>query len=198
VKQLGANSSNATQSISESPGSVSSYSWLLTALLASIIAYTLLLAVGRPFDRYLLPLYPLTMILASLFIKNNLCFTSVGASGKRLILALIALYAYVSIGSSHDYMAWNRARWQALNDLTSKQNVSPKLIDGGYEFNGWHLSDKSYKPTPEKSYWWVDRDDFIVASGPVEGYEEVQRYPFNRWLFIENKPIITLEKIKQK
>lgn len=197
AKQLGANSSATHKSISESPGSVSSYSWLLTALLISIITYTLLLAVGRPFDRYLLPLYPLTMILASLFIKNNHWFTWIGASGKGLIVALITLYAYVSIGSSHDYMAWNRARWQALGDLTSKHHVSPRRIDGGYEFNGWHLSSTSYKPTPEKSYWWVDRDDFIVASGPVKGYTEVQRYPFNRWLFIENKPIITLEKIKQ-
>jgi len=54
-----------------------------------------------------------------------------------------------------------------LNDLNSVQKISPKSIDGGYELSGWLLADKKYKQTPSKSYWWVDEDDYVIASGPL-------------------------------
>ena len=169
-------------------------SWLLTTLLTSILGYILLLQLGQPFDRYLLPLYPFTLILVSLFIGEKSDLDLVGWPGKALILFLITLFAYFSIASTHDYLAWNRARWQALNDLTSVQKISPKLIDGGYEFNGWLLADRKYKQKPNKSYWWVNEDDYVISSGPIQGYEEIARYPFQRWLMVEEKPILTLKK----
>ncbi len=168
--------------------------WLLTALLTSIVAYIFVLAHGQIFDRYLLPLYPLTLILASLFINRNSDFDLVGRPGKALILFLIGIFAYFSVASTHDYLAWNRARWQALNELTLIQKISPRLIDGGYEFNGWLLADRAYKQKPDKSYWFVDKDDYVIASGPLQGYKEIARYPFKRWLMIEEKPILTLKK----
>jgi hypothetical protein len=115
-----------------------------------------------------------------------------------LTLFLISLFAYFSVASTHDFLAWNRARWQALNKLTVVQKISPKLIDGGYEFNGWRLADRRYKQKPNKSFWWVDDDNYVIASGPLQGYKEIARYPFQRWLMIEEKPILTLKKSEQK
>lgn len=169
--------------------------WLLTALLTSIAAYIFLLALGQPFDRYLLPLYPLILILASLFIGKNSDSNLIGRPSKALSFFLIGIFACYSVASTHDYLAWNRARWQALNELTSVYKVSPKMIDGGYEFNGWLLADRKYKQRSNKSYWWVDQDAYVIASGPLQGYEEVARYPFRRWLMVEEKPILTLKKL---
>jgi len=74
------------------------------------------------------------------------------------------------------------------------QKISPKQIDGGYEFNGWYLADRNYKQKDQKSYWWVDDDEYIVASGPLSGYQEIARYPFKRWLPVAEKPILTLRR----
>jgi hypothetical protein len=135
--------------------------WLLTALLTSQFGYIILLALGRPFDRYLLPLYPLTLILACIFVSENSDFDLIGLPDKALTLFLISLFAYFSVASTHDFLAWNRARWQALNELTVVQKISPKLIDGGYEFNSWRLADRRYKQKPNKSFWWVDDDNYV-------------------------------------
>jgi len=171
-----------------------SKSWFLTALLISISAYTLILIMGSPFDRYLLPLYPLILILASLPYPNQANLNLIGSPGKVIILLMICFYAYFGIASTHDYLSWNRARWQALNNLTNVQKILPKQIDGGYEFNGWYLADRNYKQKDQKSYWWVDDDEYIVASGPLSGYQEIARYPFKRWLPVAEKPILTLKR----
>jgi hypothetical protein len=169
-------------------------SWFLAALLISISAYTLILIMGSPFDRYLLPLYPLILIHVSLPYPNQANFNLIGSPGKVVILLMICFYAYFGIASTHDYLSWNRARWQALNNLTNVQKISPKQVDGGYEFNGWYLADRNYKQKDQKSYWWVDDDEYIVASGPLSGYQEIARYPFKRWLPVAEKPILTLRR----
>jgi len=78
-------------------------------------------------------------------------------------------------------LSWNRARWQALNNLAAER-VTPIDIDGGFEFNGWYLYDLNYIPRLKKSWWWVFRDDFMVTFGPVPEFTEIKRYPFRRWL----------------
>ena len=54
------------------------------------------------------------------------------------------------------------------------------------EVTEWKSSLYLYKPNyriiPEKSWWWVERDDFMVAFGPVPGFTEMTRYHFRRWL----------------
>ena len=134
-------------------------------------------------DRYLLALLPIW------------CFgptpsTSDGASRSRgwLAAALLAalLWATFAVAATHDYFSWNRARWAALNDLTARRRVSPDRIDGGFEFNGWHLYDPAHpadrQPPPDKSWWWVADDEYVVTLGPVPGYAEQSRHPFSSWL----------------
>lgn len=177
--------------------------WLVAAISFSMIIYIIVLSIGHIFDRYLLPLYPAAMILACallrcaplVFHQTSLATLSTGrAAAGCLLIGLIGFYAYFSIASTHDYLAWTRARWKALQDLVVTKNISPRLIDGGYEFNGWYLADRNYSTKPDKSYWWVDRDDYMIASGPLKGFKEIARYPFQRWLPNEAKPILTLKK----
>ena len=51
----------------------------------------------------------------------------------------------LTIGATHDYLSWNRVRWQALHNLMQEPQISPNDIDGGFEFNGWYLYDYKYK-----------------------------------------------------
>jgi hypothetical protein len=106
------------------------------------------------------------------------------------------LYGAFSISGTHDYLAWNRARWQALNNLETEQRVRPDDIDGGFEFNGWYLYDPNYRASPGKSWYWVARDDFMIAFGPVPGFSEMKRYNFQRWLPPGKGSILILRRTK--
>lgn len=139
---------------------------------------------GRTFDRYLLFLMPLAVAIIILLVRDAGLGNAVYPF-RLLASASLILYAAFAIAGTHDYMSWNRARWQGLNDLEREQHVSADDIDdidGGYEFNSWYLYDSRYQGTPGKSGWYVFGDDYMVTFGPVTQYTELKRYPFRRWL----------------
>ena len=127
-------------------------------------------------DRYYLTLVPLLIVILVQNQTWNFSKISVAIAGVSLLLLSI-----FSVAATHDYLAWNRARWQALDYLTQEKNISPNRIDGGFEFNGWH------KPGPlvrdgDKSWWWVDRDDYVVAFGDIPSFTKEKSFPYGRWL----------------
>jgi len=144
------------------------------------------------FDRYLLPLLPLTLALvASREGSHDRSGTVVSTA---IAGALVAVFAVFSALAAHDYVAWNNARWTALRWLTDHEHVAPERIDGGYEFNGWNLYDARYRPSPGKSWWWVADAEYVVAAGPLSGYREVARYPVVRWLTGTRSDIVVLRR----
>jgi hypothetical protein len=167
-------------------------------LLASI-GYTLLMTTKETFyDRYLLYLIPLSLV----FILQNsgrplplrkmkLVFT--------LSLGIALLIACYSICGTHDYLSWNRARWQAIRHLMMEEGVSPNLIDAGYEFNGLYLFNRNqsvWHPGP-KSWWWVDKDDYVIAFGPIPGYRTIGKFAYKNWLPIGMRNVYVLRKESQ-
>ena len=97
-------------------------------------------------------------------------------------MLLYAAYWLFSVGATHDYLAWNRVRWQALNTMMKQDRIPPTDIDGGLEFNGLYLYNEAYKMTPEKSFWWVERDTYVVGASLLPGYAQFRQYEVNRWL----------------
>ena len=158
---------------------------LLVILLASGLIYlvpvSILTFTGRAFDRYVLVLVPLGIVILFL-LASDAGRAKAGSPIVSLAVASLILYGAFSIAGTHDYLSWNRARWQALNNLETEQRVGPDDIDGGYEFNGWYLYDPNYRTSPGKSWYWVARDDFMIAFTPVPGFTEMKRYRFQRWL----------------
>jgi hypothetical protein len=96
-------------------------------------------------------------------------------------LLLASLYLYAVLGT-RDYLAWNRVRWTALNDLLAGRKVTAADVDGGFEFNGWYLYDPAYQEKPGKSWYWVDRDSYLVAFAEMPGMVTVKEYPYSHWL----------------
>ena len=75
------------------------------------------------------------------------------------------------------------------------QSIPPAQIDGGYEFNGWYCYSADYRPPPAKSWWWVHDDQYLVAAGPVEGYETVREFGYSRWLPPRRARILLLRRL---
>lgn len=172
--------------------------WLNTLIISAICIYIAPLgALGLGsfgfYDRYLIFLLPLLMMTISVS-TTNISNWNVGYRFISTALIMMLLYGGFTIGATHDYLSWNRVRWQALRNLMQEVQISPNHIDGGMEFNGWYLYDSKYKYKPGKSWWWVDKDDYVISFAPLAGYEEVKRYPFRRWVPFGQGNIFVLHK----
>ena len=143
------------------------------------------------FDRYILSFIPV-MIIAVLPIFNY----SINKISILFTIGFIIGLGAFSTMATHDYLAWNRARWQALNDLTIKEKISPKYIDGGFEFNGWYMPGKytEKEKNKKKSWWWVDKDDYIITFGSIPNYTTIKKYPFDAFLGNKHQSIFVLQK----
>ena len=84
-----------------------------------------------------------------------------------------------TVAATHDYLAWNRARWVALRELMEVDGVTPAEIDGGFEFNGFY---RYGLPSSPGKGMWVEDDRYIVTHGPVPGYRTMRSYPYRRWI----------------
>jgi len=166
---------------------------LLLAVLGSYAAGLLLVSGSSSiFDRYFVPLIPIA--LALLLIDRGHREPMPDRTRDLLPGAIfIALYAAFAVTATHDYLAWNRARWRATDSLM-QSGVTPHHIDGGYEFDGWYLYRPNYQVKPGKSYWWVDDDEYVIASGPLSGYHEVAQFRVNRWLALTESQVLVLRR----
>jgi len=144
--------------------------------LAFVVGYGVVLFL-MPFDRYFVPIFPMVLVAGVWGAEAR-----VEGWGVRAISAIafvgIVLQAGFSVAATHDYLAWNRARWEALDALMSVDGVPLAQIDGGFEFNGWY---RYGSPTPPGKRPWVEDDRYIVTLGPVPGYRTFRVGSYPRW-----------------
>lgn len=173
--------------------------WLQVLTLILVAGYgALLLLIGfksQLFDRYLLLSVPAILVLVLI---KELPSASLPLRRCRtlLSLSLAVVYMAFSVAATHDFLAWNRTRWMATGTLMDA-GIPPHKIDGGLEFNGWYSDHKNYYRIPRKDWWWVgvDDDEYVIASGPLDGYRELQRFSFRRWLLSSDSNVVVLRRL---
>jgi len=169
---------------------------MFTASAAVLLFLGSLLHAGFYFDRYLLPILP---FVAAVLVteKSDL---RVGAVAWGLALAL----AWYAVAGTHDYMAWNRARFDMLSELESA-GTDPRAIDGGVEYNAWRLAHdlgtwptteeaRPGQPASKRSWWWVVDDRYVVTFRSLEGYALKARRQYQRWLVPGHGRVLLLER----
>ena len=182
--------------------------WMNILVILSILLYYLPIgAMGGGFDRYMLLLMPLLMVLVVSCDQKIIQLYPINKYMISIALAIILIYGGFTVGATHDYLSWNRIRWQALDGfLLHDLKVSPNKIDGGYEFNCWYLYNPNdtyankFEVNPnktDKSFWYVDRDDYMITFGSLPAYYELKRYQTGRWLPFGPKTISVLHKKNQ-
>jgi hypothetical protein len=122
----------------------------------------------------------------------------------RASLALTAVLAWYAVAGTHDYLAWNRARYDGLAALTAR-GVPVEAIDGGMEFNAWHLAARlgtwptdaearPGQPDTVKSWWWVIDDRYVASFRPLPRYVVHDTRPYRRWLVPGSGRVVILER----
>ncbi len=148
------------------------------------------------FDRYFLPAVPPFAIL---------CARSLGSVPKRRPIAaawmVCALAFTFSLAGVQDYLAWNRAKWQAIAHLTNELKVPVGQIDGGFEYNGVYTSEAYQEATGTHAFhewgnlgYWILDNAYVVAFKPREGYAEISRVPYFSWLGMKTRHLLVLKR----
>ena len=163
----------SARSIVRNSGANRQLSWFVITLLAVYLAPFVL---TDYLDRYLLFVLPFVVALMGRDAPDRV--------GARRIVALAWIVGALILGgaATHDYFAWNRARWSAI-DAAGRLGATSDTLDGGFEYNGYYRFEERPRVSGAgKSWWWVRDDRFVVAFSVPPGYEERQRFPVDRWL----------------
>jgi hypothetical protein len=123
------------------------------------------------FDRYNVPLITVFLVILA-FIPG------VETDLSKYPLILIALFFYISVLGTKDYLTVNRIRWQAVDVVKKEKGAPIDRINGGFEVNCWN--DGFYS-------WWanyinLDDYDYVIQYNNEPGFELYKEYEFQRYL----------------
>ena len=164
--------------------------WFAMMLFSLSILYFLSICLVHQFDRYILVYVPILATLILLTTRKLKIPKWTLAVGYAIVIA----YGLFSISAAHDYLLWNRTRWQATHYLTDKLSIPADKIDAGFEFNGLYTYSEEYKKEPGKSWWWVKDDTYIVSFEQLVGYTAIKEYRIRTWLPAGIRNIYILKK----
>lgn len=166
-------------------------SFTSTFALANAAVYAGILLLTGYHDRYLIPVCLLLLIWV---VSDRYREFDKSLWSKSVMPALvsIAFMAIFSVGGVHDLMSTKTALKQAQDYLMNDRAVPPCKMDGGFEFNGYHCYRKDFVKKPGLSWWWVDSENYLLALGPLDGYEVEKMFPFRR-IFPDNGAVYVLK-----
>jgi hypothetical protein len=179
--------------------------WITTLVLAVVVIYffplgLLGLSWQGFYDRYVIALLPFLIVTVLVCTSNN-SQNIMNYKLMPLVLIMMLIGSGFTIPATHDYLSSNRALWQALNNLVQESQIAPERINGGFEFNGWYLCNHKRRISRDKyinfsCLWGGKNEDYVMAFRPINGYQEIKRYPFSSWMPFTQKNVLVLQKTK--
>ncbi len=153
--------------------------------------YFIPFAVTDFFDRYII--YALPFLLAWMYVVLH-----DGAKNiipERLAVVLAAVCMIISVCAAHDYFAWNKARWSAIEIAENLHGANPGNMDAGFEYNGFYNHPGFSGGALGKRWWWVVDDEFLVSFSMKDGYHLLESVPTGAWLPSNPQHILLLRRV---
>lgn len=113
--------------------------------------------------------------------------------GRLAFPLALAPMLWFSVAGVHDYFRWNDARWGLVRWLLQR-GISPTIIQGGYEVNGWLNYDARRYGQPASGCvglcrcavlwpeWSCTDDSYQISMNPLPGYQPVAQSRLTYWL----------------
>jgi hypothetical protein len=162
-------------------------------IIVAILAYLLPFAITDYGDRYLLFILPfIVLLLHAIFgAVQHVRLRSVTSVGG----VVMVISALLSTAATHDYFAWNRARWAAIAEGV-RRGATAETLDGGFEYNGFYRFEaKPQVAMPGKSWWWVKDDEYCVTFEPRAGYALLRAWSVRAWMPTTPRNVLLLKRV---
>jgi len=154
-------------------------SFTATLSLLCALGYLGIISLAGYHDRYLIPLI---IFLLVWFVSTHVA-GAIGRNGLRKLVPGLITVSFIGLLSAtgvRDFMEMKRSLARAQQYVVQELGTQPCNFDGGFEFNGYHCYRKAFKTVSGLSWWWVSREDYVLALGPLPGYRVVRTFPFDR------------------
>lgn len=161
-----------------------------------VLAYLVPFAVTDYIDRYVLFVLPFVLVwMHSVFVADAV---PAGRLAQAVTVVLVSAYGVMSAVATHDYFAWNRARWEAIEFATQSLGANPRTLDGGFEYNGFFNFERMRLSGSRqgKNPWWVEDDRYQVAFSGRAGYQVVKTFPVDAWLSRTPASVLLIRRIE--
>ncbi len=146
-------------------------------ILSSSLVYSIFICFrGTQFDRYFIPVLPLSLI----------CILKTCSSEKLSQLRVagtgLACFVYIAFATTlvSDYFRWNEARRAAIDFVFSK-GLRPKDVCAGYEHEGWYQTDSK-----DCSY--------LVSFSELPKYKTEQKFSYSSFWGSRQRDLYLLRK----
>ncbi len=152
-------------------------SWAVLFLFFLALSYYAFIILNPYYiDRYTLVLVPLFLMILlpkSLPVYSRAFLRNI----SFIVFAGILLF---SVGATHDYLSWNRARWVAVDEALVNRGVPPQNLLGGTEPEGWFSRPEVH---PKTATAQTDTAKYYITfMSETCGSEIEEAYTFGRWL----------------
>ena len=129
------------------------------AIITSFIYIGILMINYTYFDRYLIPL----IFLFILIIYNN------NELKLKPVIILIIGIGLFSVVKTKNYIIRNKIKWELANKAINN-GIQPSIIDGGHEYNGWHGDKIDYN-----GKWDCSQKEYAITYTIIDGYKVVDK-----------------------
>jgi 4-amino-4-deoxy-L-arabinose transferase-like glycosyltransferase len=170
------------QAVRMGGGPPSSRREMLRVLLVSFGAIYLLFQLSTStgiFDRYLLPLLPVVVLLGLDAAPRDL-------ARSPAVVAVLVVSGLFSVAGTREYLSWAGARDRAVRALVAR-GIPAADIDGGYEVNG-PLHFESYRRRTgellgNNDFFWLENAPYRISFWPSRspGCITQEHYPYWTW-----------------
>jgi 4-amino-4-deoxy-L-arabinose transferase-like glycosyltransferase len=150
-----------------------------TFVLMTALAYLSIICLTGFHDRYLIPLCALFIIW---IVTENPVLDKFTWQHAFLSIAPLLIMGIFAIFGTRDFMEFKRSLANAHYNLIEDLRMDPCSGDGGFEFMGPRCFNKNHRPRVGMSWWWVEKEDYLITLGPMPGFSVTKTFPFKRWL----------------
>lgn len=169
-----------------------SVNWNTFFALATAFGYFAFLMLNNfYFDRYSLVAFPFLILMLFPQIENISIPKPLKMIG-HITLASIILF---SIGATHDYLSWNRARWKAADYSHQTLQLEPTEINGGFEYKKWFGINFNRPLGYQGLENWDDpREQYIISHSEQCLLSTIKSFPYTRFFPPKRDSIFLLKK----
>ena len=165
-----------------------------TFLWSFALLYIIPLLLFEGFDRYLLPLFAILLLLLS---------TRLHSISKFVWVPLLFIIAMYTVSQTAFYLSWNAAKTQLADKALILANGVAHDVDGGYEWDGthsyWDAQNSGIAGGPNTAPWWIrslftnNTEHYIVSWKPIPPYSVIKTTHIGGWntnntLYLLKKP----------